>query len=123
MIREVSDGIATQQLAVLRMTHRMRVSPHPEGLLVEFDNQKAIAAAGDMTDALGAACRHGGFHESSVSPDGHVLRIEQTDRIQELVGQMYEPLAKGNHRAVSGSIERALDDHGVWRRPAIAGAG
>jgi hypothetical protein len=44
-VREVSDGIATQQLAVLRMTHRMRVSPHPEGLLVQFDNQKAIAAA------------------------------------------------------------------------------
>ena len=53
-VREVSDGIATQQLAVLRMTHRMRISPHPEGLLVQFDNQKAIAAGGDMTDALGA---------------------------------------------------------------------
>jgi len=53
-VREVSDGTVTQQLAVLRMTHRMRVSPHPEGLLVQFDNQKAIAAGGDMTDALGA---------------------------------------------------------------------
>jgi hypothetical protein len=92
-VREVSDGIATRQLAVLRMTHRMRVSPHPEGLLVEFDNQKAVAAAGDMTDALGALLPWW-VPRIIVSPDGHVLRIEQTDRIQELVGRMYEPLAK-----------------------------
>jgi hypothetical protein len=92
-VREVSDGIATRQLAVLRMTHRMRVSPHPEGLLVEFDNQNAIAAAGDMTDALGALLPWW-VPRIIVSPDGHVLRIEQTDRVQELVGRMYEPLAK-----------------------------
>jgi hypothetical protein len=92
-VREVSDGTATQQLAVLRMTHRMRVSPHPEGLLVQFDNQKALAAAGDMTDALGAVLPWW-VPRIIVSPDGHVLRIEQTERVQELVGQMYEPLAK-----------------------------
>ena len=92
-VREVSDGVATQQLAVLRMTHRMRVSPHPEGLLVQFDNQKAIAAAGDVTDALGALLPWW-VPRIIVSPDGHVLRIEQTERVQELVGQMYEPLAK-----------------------------
>jgi hypothetical protein len=92
-VREVSDGIATQQLAVLRMTHRMRVSPHPEGVLVQFDNQKAIAAAGDMTDALGALLPWW-VPRIIVSPDGHVLRIEQTERVQELVGEMYEPLAK-----------------------------
>lgn len=92
-VREVSDGVATRQLAVLRMTHRMRVSPHPEGLLVEFDNQNAIAAAGDMTDALGALLPWW-VPRIIVSPEGHVLRIEQTDRIQELVGRMYEQLAK-----------------------------
>jgi hypothetical protein len=92
-VREVSDGIARQQLAVLRMTHRMRVSPHPEGLLIQFDNQKATAAAGDMTDALGALLPWW-VPRIIVSPDGHVLRIEQTERVQELVGEMYEPLAK-----------------------------
>ena len=92
-VREVSDGIATQQLTVLRMTHRMRVSPHPEGLLIQFDNQKAIAAAGDTTDALGALLPWW-VPRIIVSPDGHVLRIEETERVQELVGQMYEPLAK-----------------------------
>lgn len=92
-VREVSDGLVTQQLAVLRMTHRMRVSPHPEGLLIQFDNQKAIAAAGDMTDALGALLPWW-VPRIIVSPDGHVVRIEQTERVQELVGQMYEPLAK-----------------------------
>jgi hypothetical protein len=91
-VREVNDGITTQQLAVLRMTHRMRVSPHPEGLLVQFDNQKAIAAAGDMTDALGALLPWW-VPRIIVGPDGHVLRIEQTQRVQELVGQVYEPLA------------------------------
>jgi hypothetical protein len=92
-VREVSDGTATQQLAVLRMTHRMRVSPHPEGLLVQFDNQKAIAAAGDVTDALSALLPWW-VPRVIVSSDGHVLRIEETERIQELVGEMFEPLAK-----------------------------
>jgi hypothetical protein len=92
-VREVSDGTATQQLAVLRMTHRMRVSPHPEGLLVQFDNQKAIAAAGDVTDALSALLPWW-VPRVIVSSDGHVLRIEQTERIQELVGEMFEPFAK-----------------------------
>jgi hypothetical protein len=92
-VREVSDGTATQRLAVLRMTHRMRVSPHPEGLLVQFDNQKAMAAAGDMTDALGALLPWW-VPRIIVSPDGHVLRIEQTERVQDLVSQVYEPLAK-----------------------------
>jgi len=92
-VREVSDGIATQQLTMLRMTHRMRVSPHPEGLVVEFDNQKAIATSGDLTDALGALLPWW-VPRIIVSLDGHVLRIEQTERVQELVGQMYGPLAK-----------------------------
>jgi len=92
-VREVSDGVATQQIAVLRMTHRMRVSPHPEGLLIQFDNQKATAAAGDVTDALGALLPWW-VPRIIVSPDGHVVRLEQTERVQELVGQMYEPLAQ-----------------------------
>ena len=91
-VRQVSDGISTQQLAVLRMTHRMRVSPHPEGLLVQFDNQKAVAAAGDMTDALGALLPWW-VPRIIIGPDGHVLRLEQTERVQELVGRIYEPLA------------------------------
>jgi hypothetical protein len=28
-----------------------------------------------------------------VGPDGHILRIEETERVQELVGRVYEPLA------------------------------
>ena len=91
-VREVNDGTATQQLTVLRMTHRMRVSPHPDGLLVQFDNQKAIAAAGDMTDALGALLPWW-VPRIIVGPDGRLLRIEQTERVQELVGQVFEPFA------------------------------
>jgi len=90
-VREVSDGITTQQLAVLRMTHRMRVSPHPDGLLVQFDNQKAIAAAGEMTDALGALLPWW-VPRIIVGPDGHVVRIEETERVQDLVGRVFEPL-------------------------------
>jgi hypothetical protein len=106
-VREVSDGNATQQLAVLRMTHRMRVSPHPEGLLVEFDNQKAIAAAGDMTDALGTLLPWW-VPRIIVSRDGHVLRIEQTDRVQELVAQMYEPLAKSPSAQSPSALKQLL---------------
>lgn len=90
-VREVSDGLVTQQLAVLRMTHRMRVSPHPEGLLIQFDNQKAIGAAGDMTDALGALLPWW-VPRIIVGPDGHVVRIEETERVQDLVGRVFEPL-------------------------------
>jgi hypothetical protein len=106
-VREVSDGIATQQLAVLRMTHRMRVSPHPEGLLVQFDDQKAIAAAGDMTDALGALLPWW-VPRIIVSPDGHVLRIEETERVQELVGEMYEPLAKAPNAQSPSTLKQLL---------------
>jgi len=91
-VRETSDGTTTQQLAMLRMTHRMRVSPHPDGLLVEFDNQKAIAAAGDMADALGALLPWW-VPRIIVGRDGRVVRIEQTERVQELVGRVFEPLA------------------------------
>jgi hypothetical protein len=91
-VREMSDGFTTQQLAVLRMTHRMRVTPHPDGLLVQFDNQKAIAAAGDMTDALSALLPWW-VPRIIVAGDGHVLRLEQTERVQELMAQVYEPLA------------------------------
>ena len=91
-VREVNDGLTVQQLAVLRMTHRMRVSPHPEGVLVQFDNQKAIAAAGDMADALGALLPWW-VPRIIVGGDGHVVRIEQTEGVQELVGQVFEPLA------------------------------
>lgn len=106
-VREVSDGITTQQLAVLRMTHRMRVSPHPDGLLVQFDNQKAIAAAGDMSDALGALLPWW-VPRIIVGPDGHVLRIEQTERVQELVGQMYEPLAKAPTAQSPSALQELL---------------
>jgi hypothetical protein len=91
-VRDVTDGVNTQQLGVLRMTHRMRVSPHPDGLLVQFDNQKAIAASGDTTDALGALLPWW-VPRIIVGLDGHVVRIEETERVQELVGRMYEPLA------------------------------
>jgi hypothetical protein len=91
-VRELSDGIAVRQVAVLHMTHRMRVSRHPEGLLVEFDNQKPIEAAGDMTDAFGALLSWW-IPRIVVSADGRLLRIEQIERVQELVGQMYGPLA------------------------------
>jgi len=90
--REMSDGVTTRQLAVLRMTHRMRVSAHPDGVLVQFDNQKAIAAAGDMTDALGALLPWW-VPRIIVGPDGHVVRIEETERVQDLVGRVFEPLA------------------------------
>jgi hypothetical protein len=106
-VREVSDGTVTQQLAVLRMTHRMRVSPHPEGLLVQFDNQKAIAAGGDMTDALGALLPWW-VPRIIVSPDGHVLRIEETERVQELVGQMYEPLSKSPSAQSPSALQQLL---------------
>jgi hypothetical protein len=106
-VREVSDGIATQQLAVLRMTHRMRVSPHPEGLLIQFDNQKAIAAAGDMTDALGALLPWW-VPRIIISSDGRVLRIEETERVQELVGQMYEPLAKAPTAQSQSALKQLL---------------
>ena len=106
-VREVSDGLVTQQLAVLRMTHRMRVSPHPEGLLIQFDNQKAIAAAGDMTDALGALLPWW-VPRIIVSPDGHILRTEQTERVQELVGQMYEPLAKESNAQFPSALNQLL---------------
>jgi hypothetical protein len=91
-VRETSDGTTTQQLAMLRMTHRMRVSPHPDGLLVEFDNQKAIAATGDMADALGALLPWW-VPRIIVGRDGRVVRIEQTEGVQELVGRVFEPLA------------------------------
>jgi hypothetical protein len=90
--REMNDGFTTRPLAVLRMTHRMRVSPHPDGLLVQFDNQKAITAAGDMADALGALLPWW-VPRIIVGRDGHLVRIEQTERVQELVGQVFEPLA------------------------------
>ena len=106
-VREVSDGLVTQQLAVLRMTHRMRVSPHPEGLLIQFDNQKAIGAAGDMTDALGALLPWW-VPRIIVSPDGHILRTEQTERVQELVGQMYEPLAKESNAQFPSALNQLL---------------
>jgi hypothetical protein len=106
-VREVSDGLATQQLAVLRMTHRMRVSPHPEGLLIQFDNQKPVGAAGDMTDALGALLPWW-VPRIIVSPDGHILRTEQTERVQELVGQMYEPLAKESNAQFPSALNQLL---------------
>lgn len=91
-VRELSDAIGVRDVAVLHMTHRMRVSPHADGLLVEFDNQKPVEAAGDMTDALGALLSWW-IPRIVVSADGRLLRIEQTERVQELVAQMYEPLA------------------------------
>ena len=91
-VREASDGVTTQQTAVLRMTHRMRVSTHSDGVLVQFDNQKAIAAAGDTTDAL-ATLLPWWVPRIIVGLDGHVVRVEQTERVQELVARMFEPLA------------------------------
>ena len=89
------------------MTHRMRVSPHPEGLLIQFDNQKAITAAGDMTDALSALLPWW-VPRIIVSPDGHVVRIEQAERVQELVGQIYEPLAKAPSAQSQSALKQLL---------------
>jgi hypothetical protein len=106
-VREVNDGIATQQLVVLRMTHRMRVSPHPEGLLVQFDNQTPIGAAGDITDAL-AALLPWWVPRIIIGRDGRLLRIEETERVQELVGQVYAPLATTPNEQSPAAIKQLM---------------
>jgi hypothetical protein len=89
---EYTDGQAIVLTSFLQMTHRMRVSPHAEGRLIEYDNQAYVQSLGDLEPAV-AALLPLWVPSQVVSNDGRFLRMENAERVQQEVIDLFE--AKG----------------------------
>jgi hypothetical protein len=86
---EYSDGQVTVLTSFLQMTHRMRVSPHAEGRLIEYDNQTYVQSLGDLEPGV-AALLPLWVPSRIVSSQGRFLRMENADRVQQNVIDLFE---------------------------------
>jgi hypothetical protein len=79
----------------LRLSHRMRVTPHSEGLLIEYDDQRHLASSGDFVQASTALLQMW-IPGTVVTSEGAFVRVEGVQRVQELAAAAYaqSPLAE-----------------------------
>ena len=90
---EYSDGTLIILTSALQMTHRMRVLPHAEGRLIEYDNQTYVQSLGDLEPGV-AALLPLWVPSRIVSPEGRFLRIENAERVQQNVVDLFEGKAR-----------------------------
>lgn len=77
-------------VSTVRMTHRMRVLAHREGLDVRFEDQQHLDSSGDFRHAADELI-HFWTPRTIVSADGTFLRIEGSERVQDLVTATVAP--------------------------------
>jgi hypothetical protein len=77
------QGEPGQEVSRVQMSHRMRVLAHPEGRQLQYDEQRAIAAAGTFEPAA-AALLSFWIPSTIIRDDGTFVRIEEAQRAQEL---------------------------------------
>jgi hypothetical protein len=77
------EGEAGREVSRIRMSHRMRVLAHPEGRQLRYDEQRAIAAAGNFQPAATALLPFW-IPSTIVREDGTFSRVEESQRAQEL---------------------------------------
>jgi hypothetical protein len=90
---EYSDGTLIILTSALQMTHRMRVLPHAEGRLIQYDNQTYVQSLGDLEPGV-AALLPLWVPSRIVSPEGRFLRMENTERVQQNVIDLFEEKAR-----------------------------
>lgn len=81
-----------QQRTELRMTHEMRVNSAQEGRVVENSQHRHLQSSGDVPSALRALIPLL-IPKTVISEKGEFVRIEQAERVQALLTDMYGPLA------------------------------
>jgi hypothetical protein len=86
---EYTDGQAIVLTSFLQMTHRMRVSPHAEGRLIEYDNQTYVQSLGDLEPGVTALLPLW-VPSQVVSGEGRFLRVENAGRVQQNVIDLFE---------------------------------
>jgi hypothetical protein len=94
---EYSDGQVIVLTSWLQMTHRMRVLPHSEGRLIQYEDQMHVGSLGDLEPGV-AALLPLWVPTQIVSGDGRFLRMENADRVQQNVVDLFE--AKGRTELV-----------------------
>ena len=77
------QGEPAREVSRLRMSHRMHVLAHSEGLQLRYDDQRAIAAVGDFEQAAAAVLPFW-IPSTIIRKDGTFGRIEENSRVQEL---------------------------------------
>jgi len=85
---EYSDGQVVFLSSWLQMTHRMRVSPHEDGRLIQYDDQTYVASLGDLEPAV-AALLPLWVPTRIVSREGRFLRMENAERVQQHVIDLF----------------------------------
>jgi hypothetical protein len=85
---EYSDGQVVFLSSWLQMTHRMRVSPHADGRLIQYDDQTYVASLGDLEPAV-AALLPLWVPTQIVDGDGRFLRMENAERVQQHVIDLF----------------------------------
>jgi hypothetical protein len=90
-VRESRIGPATQVQSHLRISHIMRVLPHPEGREVHYENQTYLDSSGDLRQEMVAVLQFW-VPRRIVSGDGRFIRVEDTERLQQTLSEMFEPL-------------------------------
>ena len=77
----------------LRMTHRMRVLAHREGVDIRFEDQRHIESGGNFEPAARALV-HLWTPHTIVAADGTFARIEGGERVQDLVMATVAPIER-----------------------------
>jgi hypothetical protein len=85
------DG-TVQQRTELRMTHEMRVHAGQDGRVIENSQHRHLQSRGDVPSALRALTPLL-IPRTVVNDKGEFVRTEQAERVQELLTDMYGPLA------------------------------
>jgi hypothetical protein len=87
------DG-TVQQRTELRMMHEMRVHSGQDGRVIENSQHRHLHSSGDVPSALRALTPLL-IPRTVVNDKGAFVRTEQAERVQELLTDMYAPLANG----------------------------
>jgi hypothetical protein len=85
------DGVS-QRRTELRMTHRMRVLEDQAGRVLENAEHRPVHSSGEVTSALSALIALW-IPRTVISDTGEFVRIEQAERIQGLLFDIYAPRA------------------------------
>ena len=86
------DGVR-QRRTELRMTHRMRVLEDQSGRVMENSGHRPVRSNGEAASALSALIALW-IPRTVISDKGEFVRIEQAERIQGLLFDIYTPLTK-----------------------------
>jgi hypothetical protein len=91
MNEDLLDGIV-QQRTELRMTHEMRVHAEQDRRVIENSQHRHLQSSGDVPSALRALMPLL-IPKTVINEKGEFVRIEEVERVQELLTDMYVPLA------------------------------